>query len=85
MLVDVCALVRRCLFACDMPCLPAVVADVCMFPVCVSLTVCVCVLTWSVKLTSQSSAGAEDVKFGSVQKGERRGGKLCVLTSVSFG
>lgn len=42
MLVDVCALVRRCLFACDMPCLPAVVADVCMFPVCVSLTVCVC-------------------------------------------
>lgn len=50
--VDVCALARRCLFACDMPCLPAVVADVCMFPVCVSLTVYalyVCVICFNLE------------------------------------
>lgn len=56
-------------------------SSLCMFPVCVSLTVyllyvCVICFNWSVKLTSQSSAGAEDVKFGSVQKGERRGGEI---------
>lgn len=57
-----------------------------------SVTVYVCVCNRSnlgVKLISQSSAGAEDVNFGLLQKvcskEMKREGGLCILTSVSFG